>query len=137
MALRVQAGNRPKLDPDGLVRGVIKAITSEETTETREWESVRWEIEAPGTIRPITYRVWTGMKLNPPDDKGELNRLTNICLRCGLFTMEDLLADETLDVDVESLVGMCVQFKLVKEGGLYRIDVNTLGVETPQTKLFE
>ena len=129
MALRVQAGNRPKLDDDGFVHGVIKSIANEESTEEHEWESLRWEFESPGTIRPIMFRVWTGLTYNPPDEKGEVNKLTNLCLRCNLLTMEQLIADDIPDMDLEELLGQCVQFKLVKEGGLYRIDLNTVTLE--------
>lgn len=136
MALRVQAGNRPKLDDDGFVHGVIKSIANEESGEKHEWESLRWEFETQGTLRPLTFRIWTGLTFNPPDDKGEVNKLTNLCLRFKLVTVEQLVADEVPELDLEALTGQCVQFRLQREGGLYRIDPNTLALEGDQTELF-
>lgn len=135
MALRVQMGNRPVLDDDGFVHGVLKTIGEEEVIPEREWESVRWEFESQGTIRPLIFRVWSGLKLNPADDKGELNRLTLLCLHLGAVTPEQLDSGQDPELDLESLVGLCVKFKLVKEGGLYRLDVNSLSLEASQPEL--
>lgn len=134
MALKVQAGNRPKLDDDGFIHGVIKTIENEDSPKV-DWESLRWEFETPGTIRPMTFRVWTGLTYNPPDEKGETNRLTTLCLRFNLLTMEQLLADEIPEMDLEALIGQCVICKLVREGGLYRVDVDTMALEGTQPEV--
>lgn len=136
MALRVQAGNRPKLDDDGFVHGVIKSIDMEDSAKV-EWESLRWEFETLGTLRPMTFRLWSGLTYNPPDEKGEASRLTTLCLRFNLLTMEQLLADEIPEIDLETLIGQCVQFKLVREDKLYRIDVDTLALESGEPEVDE
>ena len=128
MALRIHAGNRPKLDGEGFVHAVLKTIEMDENPEIKG-ENVRWEFESAGTLRPMTFRIWTGLTYNPPDDNGHANKLVRLCLQFQVFTMEQLVADALPDIDLEALIGQCVVFKLVKQEGFYKINVDTLAIE--------
>lgn len=130
MALRVQVGNRPVLDDDGFAHGVLKSITEVEATEERQWESVEWQFESPGTQKPYVLRLWTSLTLNPPDDKGEMNRLTLVCVRLEIIALDALERGEEPELDLENLPGLLVRYKLAKEKGLYRIDIPTLEPDT-------
>lgn len=130
MALRVQLGNRPVLDDDGFAHGVLKSITEVEPTKERDWESVEWMFESSGTQRPYAFRIWTGLTLNPPDDKGDMNKLTLVCVRLGVVDLHALEQGDEPELDLESLPGLVVRYKLVREKGLYRIDVPTMELDT-------
>lgn len=134
MALKAHSGNRPQFDDNGFVHGALQSvelITQKEKSNGGEWQSIRWIFETPGTLRPFEFSELTGLSIHPPDEKGELNKLTTLVLSLGILTIEDIAQEELPDHDLESAIGQCVRFKIYRKDGFYRIDLTTLSLDKP------
>jgi len=131
MALKAYMGNRPLFDDDGFVHGAVKNVEliTHKEKDGGEWESLRWTFEVPGTLRPFEFNELSGLAIHAPDDKGNVNKLTDLVLRLGVLTLEDVQKDELPEHDLEACIGQCVQFKIYRKDAFYRIDLTTLALD--------
>jgi hypothetical protein len=150
----MRAANRPKLNDDGRVTGVI--VRAEEGTGVRttrkskddvaqeSYERYELECEVDGTTGPINMKLYVGTVLNPTplDSKGRgakevkiYNQLTTLCLALGLINEDELenLTDEIIDrveSDFISLEGEVFSAKTEMSNGLHKIIPSTLRLVT-------
>jgi hypothetical protein len=131
MALKAYMGNKLIFDDDGYVHGVVKTVElATHKDDKGEWESLRWVFETIGSLRPYELSELTGLAMHPRDKKtGEYNKLTAIVTKLGILSDADLEAEELPDHDLESAIGQCVKFKVLRKDGFYRVDLTTLALD--------
>lgn len=147
MPIKVSAANKPVTDNSGYVLAEIADITLIDADESEyESEQFLFDFIAPGTVKPIVFKLWTSTKIDSEkrdfsrSKAGELNKLTRLCLALKIVSKTDLesLTDELLESVgemLEALKGSKVRFKLqrsAKSKGLSQIDLDTLEPVEPQ-----
>jgi hypothetical protein len=123
MALKAKTANKPVIDENGYVVGTIKNVLEIEervdNSDKKNKYSAQFEfiVIGEGSVKPITYRFWTGQILNSEKfgDSQDYNRLTRLSLQLGLIQESDLDNLEKIDMpDFEELEGLKIKFKLEK-----------------------
>jgi len=138
MALKAKIANKIETDSQGYVEGTIIAVLpcderteivkSKEITYAEQFE---FQIQSPGSLKPIIYRIWTGQKVNSEkfvhDEKlTDYNKLTRLLIQLQMID-EKLLNDlSAIDVDVEKLEGTKIKFKLEKSKTKKGLDIPNL-----------
>lgn len=126
MALKAKIANKVESDAQGYVEGtIISVLECDEKTEIIKGKEVTYaeqfefQIESTGTIKPVIYRIWTSQKIN--NEKFELedgvtdyNKLTRLLLQLQIIDETALKDLSSINVDVESLEGTKIKFKLEK-----------------------
>lgn len=127
MALKAKIANKIELDDEGFVTGTIVAVIDcdektviEKGKEVTYAEQFEFQIESLGSIKPITYRIWTSQKVN--NDKFEIeegvtdyNKLTRLLIQLQKIDEKTLVKNlKEINVDVESVEGTKIKFKLEK-----------------------
>ena len=141
MALKAKVANKVVTDDSGFAVGTIKSVLEvEEKTEKQGKKTVKYASQfefiviSEGSIKPVTFRFWTGQTLNDEKfgEKQEYNRLTQLSLKLGLIQIPDLenLKDSEMP-DFEKLEGTKIKFKLEKSEkaqGLSVIDISSIEI---------
>jgi hypothetical protein len=125
-------GNRPLINEDGLVQAVYKSVDEYVLYEGTPKERItwRWVFESQGLTGPWTWTLLTGLRFQPPDEKGQLNAFTEVTTRLGIVHLDDIAKGDVPDHDLESAVGLAVVFKPGrKDDGFWYIDLPTLALE--------
>jgi len=143
MSLKTKLANKPIVDKDGFASGVLKSITFIDASETEfDREQFQFSFKVEGTRKETTINLWTGTTISGEKyDNGtsiDYNKLSKIVLKLGLIGEKELIeAYQTGDdpeVDLESLIGANIKFKLsksVKKRGLSQIDLDSLTLIKP------
>ncbi len=141
MPLKPALANTVKPDSAGYVMGELSSITELDSSESEyDSEQYLFDFIVQGTIKPVVFKLWTGVKLNSEKSDfsrskdGDYNRLTRLCLSLGLITPQDLksLDDDKLTAigeALDGLVGKKIKFKLIrnlKKNGLGQIDLDSI-----------
>jgi len=128
----LKGSNRPILDKDGYVHAFIRCI-SEETIADQEtgealYDCLVWQFEWEGTQhKEGVHKLQTGAEINPADEDGKYNRLTDVCLRLGLLTKDEL---EDPSVDTDNAVGLRVRYRIIRnEKKQYIMDADSLTLD--------
>jgi hypothetical protein len=127
MALKANVANKVSTDKSGLVEGtIISVLEIEERVEIEKGKNQKYvaqfefQIESPGTQKPILYRIWTRQNFNDEkfereDGTSDYNTFTRLMLQLELIKESDLKDLTTLkDFDVEQCDGLKIQFELEK-----------------------
>lgn len=126
MSLKAKVANKIETDDQGYVEGtIISVLECEEKTEVVKGKEVTYaeqfefQIQSKGTIKPIIYRIWTSQKINSEKfeiDEGvkDYNKLTRLLLQLQMIDESALKNLNSIDVDVESVEGTKIKFKLEK-----------------------
>ena len=127
MALKAKVANKVQTTVNGLVEGTItRVLEIDEHTEIEKGKEVKYkeqfefQIEAEGSQKNVTYRIWTPQSFNnekyenPNNKTIDYNKLTRLILQLELISEADLKEDlESLkDFDVEQCEGLKIQFEL-------------------------
>lgn len=135
MPLKAKIANKAVIDKSGYVEGVIVGIEEIDEREEKQGrktvrfaEQFRFDIESKGTSKPITYQIWTGQNINSEKFDGEYNKLTRLSLRLGLLKTSDLKEGKEPEIDLESLIGKKVKFKL--EDSIKRVGLKIPNIDT-------
>lgn len=138
MALKAKVANSLKVDENGFVNAELADITLLDASESDfDKEQFLFDFIAEGALKPVNLKLWSGTTLNPEkfnDGKvTDYNKLTKICIQLGLVSENDLLealkAGIEPDINLDTLIGLKVKFKItksMKSKGLSQIDLNTL-----------
>jgi hypothetical protein len=145
----LKGSNLPKLDKNGYVEAVIgepiQLLVDTETgtlvnrengevlkrktsiTNKGIYECLEWPFVWQGLQnKPGTHYYQTGEDLNAGDENGVLNAVSELCMRLGVVTMEEL-AREGIAVDTDLIVGLRVRYKMSRnEKKQYIMDADTL-----------
>src|SRR5262249_2251007 len=113
MALRVQAANRPILDPDGFFHGAIVAIKPLPSTDKYKSPRFRWTIEGKGTVRAMGFHFTTPSELAEVLSEEELEAYEDASNGEDVDTNG---VDEEPDTLIHNaLARVCLAFELVTE----------------------
>ncbi|WP_013335129.1 hypothetical protein [Gloeothece verrucosa] len=138
MALKPKMANSVKVDDHGYALATLTDITFLDSDESEyEREQFLFDFLAEGTKKPINLKLWTGTIINAERYENGKNKdyskLTRLCLQLGLINEPDLKQayrdGKDIDLDLDSLKGLKVRFKLLKQAktrNLSQIDLNTL-----------
>jgi hypothetical protein len=138
MALKPRMANSVKLDDAGYATATLADITFLDADESEyEQEQFLFDFLAEGTKKPINLKIWTRTSVNGEKYENgaskDYSKLTRLCLQLGLFTESQLLQSykqgKEIDLDLDSLKGQKVRFKLLKQAknrNLIQIDLHTL-----------
>ena len=138
MSLKTKLANKPIVDKDGFAQAVLESVTFIDADETEfDREQFQFSFKVKGTRKEMAMNLWTGTTISGEKYNNgvdiDYTKLSKIVMKLGLITEKKLIAAyETGDdpeVDLESLIGTSVKFKLtkaVKKGGLSQIDLNSL-----------
>jgi hypothetical protein len=136
MALKPRFANLPKIDENGFVNAEIVEIVYCDAEESEyEKEQLLFNFIADGVRKSINFKLWTGTVISPEKyDTGkttDYNKLTKLLLNLKVLDLATLKktfdSGKDCDIDIESLVGIKVQFKLKKaKQGLSTIDLDTI-----------
>lgn len=147
MPLKAKIANKIVADDNGFTIGEIIAVNEiEERTEKEGKKEVNYAsqfeflVSVDGTKKQTLLRFWTGTNINSDKfeneetGKSEYNRLTRLLLNMGLIDAKKLTEldktniDES-EIDLESLVGQKIRFKMdksIKRKGLSVINIGTI-----------
>lgn len=147
MALKAKIANKIQTENNGFTIGEIIAIEEvEEHTEKEGKKEIffksqfEFQVAVKGTKKDILMRFWTGQKINSEQFEDEesgtsdYNRLTRFLLNLGLLDSKklaelDKAKIEDSDIELDSLIGRKIQFKMVKSikrKGLSIIDIKSI-----------
>ena len=138
MSLKTKLANKPIVDKDGYANALLESITVIDASENEfDREQFQFSFKVKGTRKEMTMNLWTGTTISGQKyDNGvevEYSKLSKIVLKLGLIGERELIeAYQTGDdpeVDLDSLIGVKVKFKLgkaIKKGGLSQIDLNSI-----------
>ncbi|GEM_PF-2796530 len=141
MILKAKIANKVKTTDSGLIEGtIIQVLEIPERFEDSKGHQIskedyldlknlgkkvrrfdpqfEFQIEAAGTQKCVTYRIWTRQTLNnekykKPNGVVDYNSLTRLMLQLELITYEELTALDTLsNFNIDSAEGLKVQFEL-------------------------
>ena len=125
MALKAKVANKIVTDVKGFCEGTIQSILEIDERVEREGKKdikyaaqFEFNIISNGSAKSITHKIWCGQNLNSEkftnQDTGELdyNRLTRLCLNLGLIKESELSTIKDDELDLESLEGQKIKFKL-------------------------
>jgi len=127
MVLKAKVANKVVTTESGLVEGtIVQVLEVEERTEIEKGKEVKYRaqfefhIESEGSQKNITYRLWTGQsfnneKLREKDKIQDYNDFTRLMLQLETISesdLKDLKNPKFTDFDVESVVGLKIQFEL-------------------------
>lgn len=126
MALKAKVANKVDSDSQGYVEGTILSVLEcDEKTEIVKGKEITYaeqfefQIESIGTIKPVIYRIWTSQKINNEkfeieDGVKDYNKLTRLLLQLEVIDEAALKNLNSIDVDVETVEGTKIKFKLEK-----------------------
>ncbi len=138
MSLKTKLANKPIVDKEGYTSGVLKSITFIDASENEfDREQFQFSFKVKGTRKEMTINLWTGTTISGEKyDNGvdiDYSKLSKIVLRLKLISEKELIeayqTGNDPEVDLNSLIGAAVKFKLakaVKKGGLSQIDLSSL-----------
>jgi hypothetical protein len=134
MALKPKMANSLKVDNEGYAHGEIVDITELDGSESNlDKEQYLFDFVCEGTIKPINIKYWTGVLINSErygeGKNKEYNKLTKLCIKLGLITVDDLKSGKEIDIDLDILKSKQIKFKPVKtskSSNLTTIDIETL-----------
>lgn len=147
MALKAKIANKIQTENNGFTIGEIIAIEEvEEHTEKEGKKEIffksqfEFQVAVKGTKKDILMRFWTGQKINSEQFEDEesgtsdYNRLTRFLHNMGLLDSKklaelDKAKIEDSDIELDSLIGRKIQFKMVKSikrKGLSIIDIKSI-----------
>lgn len=127
MALKAKVANKVQTNSNGLVEGIItKVLEIDEHTEIEKGKEINYraqfefQIEAQGSQKPITYRIWTGQKIDnekykkTSDAPFDYTDLPKLLIQLEVINESELIADleKFNGFDVESVQGLKIQFEL-------------------------
>lgn len=127
MALKAKVANKVQTNASGLIEGtLIKVLEIDEKTEIEKGKEVvyaaqfEFQIEVPGTQKPVTYRIWTRQTFNnekykKDDGSVDYNSFTRLMLQLEMIAesdLKDLDNQKFADIDIESVEGLKIQFEL-------------------------
>lgn len=127
MALKAKVANKVQTNASGLIEGtLIKVLEIDEKTEIEKGKEVvyaaqfEFQIEVPGTQKPVTYRIWTRQTFNnekykKDDGSVDYNSFTRLMLQLEMIAesdLKDLDNPKFADIDIESVEGLKIQFEL-------------------------
>ena len=148
MVLKAKIANKIVADDNGYTTGVIIDINeidehSEKAGKKEITYSSQFEflIKVEGTKKDTLLRFWTGQNINSEkfevegDEKTtDYNRLTRFLLNMGLLDAKKLTELDKAkivnsDIELDSLIGQKIQFKMnksIKRKGLSVIDIKSI-----------
>ena len=141
MTLKAKVANKVVTDAKGFCKGTIQSILEiNERIERNGKKDIKYaaqfefNIISDGSAKSITHKIWCGQNLNSEkfiNQEGEVeyNRLTRLCLNLGLIKESELSTIKDDELDLESLEGQKVKFKLEpsKKNQLFSvIDISTI-----------
>ena len=148
MVLKAKIANKIVADDNGYTTGEIIDINEIEEHTVKEGKKeifyasqFEFLIKVEGTKKDTLLRFWTGQNINSEkfeiegDDKTtDYNRLTRFLLNMGLLDSKklaelDKAKLEESDIELDSLIGLKIQFKMnksVKRKGLSVIDIKSI-----------
>ena len=125
MALKAKVANKVQSNASGQIEGTITQVLEiEERTEVTKGKEqtfgaqFEFQIETPGTQKPVIYRIWTRQTFNDEkyektDKRTDYNDFTRLMLQLELIKESDLKnLDSLTDFDVESAQGLKITFEL-------------------------
>jgi hypothetical protein len=136
MALKPKMANSLKVDNLGYAHGEIVDITELDGSESNlDKEQYLFDFVCEGSIKPINIKYWTGVLINSErygeGKNKEYNKLTKLCIKLGLVTVDDLKSGKEIDIDLDTLKTKQIKFKPVKSSkssNLTTIDIETLEI---------
>ena len=148
MVLKAKIANKIVADDNGYTTGEIIDINEIEEHTVKEGKKeifyasqFEFLIKVEGTKKDTLLRFWKGQNINSEkfeiegDDKTtDYNRLTRFLLNMGLLDSKklaelDKAKLEESDIELDSLIGLKIQFKMnksVKRKGLSVIDIKSI-----------
>lgn len=138
MSLKTKLANKPVLDKNGYASGVLESITFIDASDNEfDHEQFQFSFKVKGTRKEMTMNLWTSTTISGQKyDNGvdiHYSKLSQIVLKLGLICEKDLIeayeSGNDPEVDLDSLIGVKVKFKLgkaVKKGGLSQIDLSSI-----------
>lgn len=124
----MRAGNKVKPDENGYVTGTISEVNYKEAhtdvvgkKEVKYSEQAEIVIKCKGSQSEIKHRIWVGFVINsekyPYESSSkekivDYNKATRLCLNLGLIKETDLESDIIPEIDLETIVGTKIKYKL-------------------------
>lgn len=143
MSLKTKLANKPIVDKDGYANAVLESITFIDASETEfDREQFQFSFKVKGTRKEMTINLWTGTSISGEKyDNGtsiDYSKLSKIVMQLNLISEKKLIdayqTGNDPEVNLESLIGASVRFKLaksLKKSGLSQIDLDSIKLVKP------
>jgi hypothetical protein len=134
------AENRPLFDQSGYCHGYVVRIEFHEARAGDNGRtygpSYKWELVCRGTVRVFGRIIWTWTRKRLPTSEETQSAFMSLCQRLGLAPEQTPpLLDS--DVDLSKGLGLKVSYKLVRKGGKYVIDEDSIQLDTDYPEQLE
>ncbi len=129
MAINVSRAAKLVTDSEGYVTATLDSITEQTKIngDGKDNTQLQWIFKIPTSKKTADKYLWTGCNVNsqrtyyPVDadgvvsKTGEYNKLTQLLLSLKLITEAEVLSDEDIELDLETLIGKEFKFKVIPD----------------------